>query len=221
MRKVRALQVGTAAGAVLVAMMLSVPAAQAACGDYGQPPCPTPTVTPQPPAPSPSPSPRPTASPSATPTPLVTPEPVETTNPEAARVIDGSVVVVSQQTAENTPPRLILQPLSTSVDTSQVVVVQRVAPEQIIAQFLSPKVVYVSQILVNGKWSTLGTNTTNAKGQLVLPAMMGVQLGTYPVRLVAQPKKNVVRPATRFFQLTVVKDKAAALEVQGGTGGPV
>ena len=110
MRKVRALQVGTAAGAVLVAMMLSVPAAQAACGDYGQPPCPTPTVTPQPPAPSPSPSPRPTASPSATPTPLVTPEPVETTNPEAARVIDGSVVVVSQQTAENTPPRLILQP---------------------------------------------------------------------------------------------------------------
>ncbi len=206
MRKVLALQVGAVAGGILLATALGLPAAQAACGDYGQPPCPVPTVTPQPPSPSPSVTPRPTVTP--TPTPIETPIPVptETTNPQRAEVVgDGAVIVVSQETAERSQPRLMLQPLGSTINTSQVVVVERLVAEQIIVQFLKPRLKYVSQILVNRKWSTLGANATNAKGQLILPALRGVAIGTYPVRVVPDPPKNVKRPPVKFFQLSIVR----------------
>ena len=217
-RKALALQVGTAASAVLLAMTVAAPAAHAACNDYGQPPCPVPTVTPEPPSPSPTPTPRPTVTPTPTPIETLIPVPTETTNPERAQVVGGgAVIVVSQETADNAPPRLVLQPLGTSADTSQVVVVQRLAAEQIIVQFLQPKLRYVSQILVDGKWSDLGSNTSNSKGQLILPAIRGVALGEYPVRIVAQPAKNAPKPATRFFRLSVVRDKSAVVSPSPST----
>lgn len=123
----------------------------------------------------------------------------------------GAVIVVSQETADSAPPRLLLQPLGTSIDTSQVVVVERLAAEQIIVQFLQPRMRYVSQIFANGRWSTLGTNNSNAKGQLILPAIRGVAIGEYPVRIVARPVNAAAKkPATRFFRLSVVRDKVRA-----------
>ena len=205
MRKFLALQVGTVVGGVVLAVTLTAPVAQAACNDYGEPPCPVPTVTPQPPAPTPTASLTPTPTPTRTPTPI--PTPTETTNPQRAEVVgSGVVIVVSQDTAETAPPRLVLQPLGTTARTSQVVVVDRLAAEQIILQFLQPKMRYVSQIRSKGKWSTLGSTTSNSKGQLILPAIRGVVLGEYPVRVVPKPAKPAAKPGTRFFRLSVVRD---------------
>lgn len=189
-------------------MTLAAPVAQAACNDYGQPPCPVPTVTPQPPGPGPGPSPTPTPTRTATPTPTITPEPTETTNPQQAEAIGGgAIIVVSQETAESAPPRLILQPLGHTLTTGQVVAMTRLEAEQIIAQFLQPRVKYLSQIRVNGKWITIGNTTANAKGQLVLPAIRGVRLGLYPVRLIPQKSSGGAKQGTRYFTLAIVKDK--------------
>ncbi len=211
MRKVLALQVGTAVGGVLLAMTLASPGAQAACNDYGQPPCPVPTVTPEPPPPSPAPSRTPT--PTLTPTPTVTPEPVETTNPQRAEVIGGgSFVILSQEAAELAPPRLILQPLGSTSEAGQVVLMTRLEAEQIIVQFLQPRVKYLSQIFADGKWFALGDTTANAKGQLVLPAIRGVRLGLYPIRLIPAKTSPSGKKATKFFTLDIVRDKVKAAE---------
>jgi len=135
------------------------------------------------------------------------PIPTETTNPQRAEVVGGGVViVVSQETADSALPRLVLQPLGTTARNGQVVLVDRLAAEQIILQFLQPRMRYVSQIRSKGKWSTLGSTTSNSKGQLILPAIRGVVLGEYPVRVVPKPAKPVAKPGTRFFRLSVVRD---------------
>ncbi|MDO8731880.1 MAG: hypothetical protein Q7L55_04815 [Actinomycetota bacterium] len=200
MRKVLAAKAGAILSGAMLAMLLTGLPAQAACNDYGQPPCPVPTVTPQPPAPSPSPTQTPT------PTPTLTPEPVETTNPQHAEVIgEGAIIVLSQAEAESAPPRLVLHPLA-----GQTVLMTRLEAEQIIVQFLRPRVKYLSQIFAHGKWFTIGTTTANAKGQLVLPAIRGIELGFYPIRLIPSVTSGSVEKGTKFFKLGIVKDKVAA-----------
>jgi len=206
-RGFRAVNVGMVASGVILAMFVAVPTAQAACGDYGEPPCPVPTATPQPPAPPP-PAPRPTPTPTPTPAQTLIPVPTETTNPQNATVLGGgAVIIMSQATAEEASPRLVLQPLGRTINSGQVVEVQRLAPEQIIVQFLQPDTKYVSEILLNGKWTPMGTNSANSKGQLVLPALRGIELGRYPVRVVPQLSKPGVKQARKFFRLSVVKKR--------------
>ncbi|MDP2014126.1 MAG: hypothetical protein Q8L05_07870 [Actinomycetota bacterium] len=211
MRKVLALQVGTVASGVLLAMTLATPAVQAACNDYGQPPCPVPTVTPAPPSPGPAPTPTPTPTATPIPIPTFTPEPVETTNPQQAEVLGGgSIIVLSQEAAESAPPRLVLQPLGFTTETGQVVLMTRLEAEQIIVQFLQPRVRYLSQIFADGRWSTLGNTTANAKGQLVLPAIRGMRLGLYPLRTIPGSASANGRKVTRFFTIDIVRDKELA-----------
>ena len=118
--------------------------------------------------------------------------------------------MVSQDTAEQAPPRLVLQPLGTTSDSGQTVLMTRLEAEQIIVQFLPPRLKYISQIFTDGKWSNLGATTANAKGQLVLPAIRGVKLGVYPVRLIPQSPPPGTKNGPKFFNISIVRDKVQA-----------
>lgn len=191
---------GAAGLALALGLLAIAPTAQAACGDYGEPPCPTQTATPpptQPPAPSPTPT--PSRTPTASPTP--TPAPSEVTNPQNATVIGGGIIVVSESVAQEVQvqPRLILQPLGVTQAKGQIVVITRFAAHAVVVQFLKPDVTYLTQIKVKDKWVALGETDSNGIGQLPIPVFRATLLGTFPLRVVEQRTGK----QTRFMTLVV------------------
>lgn len=106
-------------------------------------------------------------------------------NPTTPTVLaGGALVVVSQETANNTPQRKLLQPMATTLATAKKVSVRRGAAIAFVPTHLKKTVRYIVSARINGRWVTIGPSTaTNPKGQAQLPVIRLTKNGVVPIRL--------------------------------------
>jgi hypothetical protein len=109
-------------------------------------------------------------------------------------VAGGTVIIVSQQTAEQATPRKLLQPLN-----GQRVPVRRLQVLAVIAGDLVPGATYGVSIQIDGKWRSLGTTIPDRNGTARLPAIRVAETGTYRVRLTNGSDPN----SPLFFSIVV------------------
>lgn len=108
--------------------------------------------------------------------------PPNPTNPTA--LAGGAIVVVSQETANNTTPRKLLRPLATTPAKGQKVSVRRGAAVAFVPTKLKKTVRYIVSARINGRWVTIGpTTATDPKGQAQLPVIRLTKNGVVPIRL--------------------------------------
>jgi hypothetical protein len=94
-------------------------------------------------------------------------------------VAGGTVIIVSQQTAEQATPRKLLQRLD-----GQRVKVRRLSVNAFVVTKLVPASTYRVQIRIDGKWESLGTTIPDRNGTSRIAAFRVAEFGTYPMRLI-------------------------------------
>jgi len=124
-------------------------------------------------------------------------------NPETPRVIaGGTIIVVAQQTAQQTTPRKLLQPMGASAAKGQKVSVRRGAALAFVPTRLRPGVRYIVSARIDGRWVTVGTTSaTDSKGQAMLPVIRITRNGVVPIRLASGTDNR-----SPFFFNTIVSN---------------
>ena len=124
--------------------------------------------------------------------------PPNPTNPTV--LAGGAIVVVSQETANQTTPRKLLRPLATTPAKGQKVSVRRGAALAFVPTHLKKTVRYIVSARINGRWVTIGPSTvTDPKGQAQLPVVRLTKKGVVPIRLAS----GADRKSPYFFNAVV------------------
>jgi hypothetical protein len=104
-------------------------------------------------------------------------------NQETPVVVVPGVIIVGQSAAENTKPRALLKPASSSLKKAQEVDVKRGARLNFVVKFLKPGTWYQVDIKVSGSWENIGLTRSDADGVASLPVVRLTRAGTYPIRM--------------------------------------
>ena len=106
-------------------------------------------------------------------------------NPATPTVLaGGAIIVVNQETANNTTPRNLLRPMAKTPAKGQKVSVRRGAAVAFVPSHLKKTVRYIVSARINGRWVTIGPSTaTDPKGKAQLPVIRLTKNGVVPIRL--------------------------------------
>jgi hypothetical protein len=144
-------------------------------------------LSPVPPAPAPStPTQSPTVTPQPTPAPTVT-LPVTTPPPAPPEVFSlGAGVRISTGPNVASTKRVRADAKATRQRSNAPIVKMQVKRWAVpVVRTPRPSVPFQTQMLIGGRWRTVGSEISNSRGTVTLPSILFTRAGKYPVRLIA------------------------------------